>query len=95
MAWFTPVAGGVEIDVLAVPRSSRSRVTGIHDDCLKVQLAAPPADGAANQALVELIAALLGVRRSDVSIVSGHGHRRKRVRVAGVSAAQVEALGAA
>ena len=40
MSWFAPIEGGFEIQVLAVPRSSRSRVAGVHDDCVKVQLAA-------------------------------------------------------
>jgi uncharacterized protein len=85
-SWVTAVAGGVEVDVLAVPRSSRSRIAGVHDDRLKVQLAAPPADGEANAALIELFAELLGVRRSAVTLVAGHGNRRKRVRVEGVNA---------
>jgi uncharacterized protein len=68
--WVSMVGGGVEIDVLAVPR---------------LQLAAPPADGEANAALIELFADLLGVRRSAVTLVSGHGNRRKRIRVEGVN----------
>ncbi|HZN91656.1 MAG TPA: DUF167 domain-containing protein, partial [Myxococcales bacterium] len=46
--------GGVELLVQVQPRASRSRVVGEHGGYLKVQLAAPPVDGAANAALLEL-----------------------------------------
>lgn len=83
------VPGGVEVEVLAVPRASRSRVAGVHDDRLKVQLAAPPADGEANAALLALFVELLGLRRGAVRLVSGHGNRKKRVRLEGAEAAAV------
>ncbi len=78
--------------MLAVPRASRSKVAGVHDGRLKVQLAAPPADGEANAALLALLAELLGARRSSVTLTAGHASRKKRVRVEGASAAAVLAL---
>ena len=92
MKWCTAISGGVELDVLAVPRSTRSRIAGVHDDRLKVQLAAPPADGEANAALVALFAELLGVRKSAVTLVAGHGNRRKRLRVEGIGLESVKKL---
>jgi uncharacterized protein (TIGR00251 family) len=92
VSWYSAIAGGFEIHVLAVPRSSRSRVAGVHDDCLRIQLAAPPADGEANGALVELFVELLGVKKKSVAIVSGHGSRKKRVQVLGVSEDQIRTL---
>lgn len=91
MVWLSAEKDAIELEVLAVPRSSRSRVAGIHDDRLKVQLAAPPADGEANAALVELLADLLGVKKSAVTLISGHGNRRKRVRIEGVTADRARA----
>ncbi|HZN93238.1 MAG TPA: DUF167 domain-containing protein [Myxococcales bacterium] len=90
--WLQPVEGGVELLVLVQPRASRSRVVGEHGGYLKVQLAAPPVDGAANAALLELLAELLGVPRRQVSLVSGESSRRKRVRAAGVDAPRAEAV---
>jgi len=90
--WLQPVEGGVELLVLVQPRASRSRVVGEHGGYLKVQLAAPPVDGAANAALLELLADLLGVPRRQVSLVSGESSRRKRVRAVGVDAPGVEAV---
>ena len=61
----------------------------MRDDALLVRLAAPPVEGAANDALIELLAERLGVARRDMRIVSGDRGRQKRVSIAGVSAAQV------
>lgn len=77
------MAGAIEIDVLVVPRASRSRAAGVQAGRLRLQLAAAPVDGEANAALVELVADLLGVRRSAVRLVSGATGRRKRLRVEG------------
>lgn len=90
-SWLQEVPGGVEIEVAVQPRASRTRIVGEHGGRLKVALAAPPVDGEANRALVELFAAALGVRRAEVAIVRGASGRRKTVRVAGATAAGVEA----
>lgn len=91
-AWLTPVPGGAELSVLVQPRASRSRVVGEHGDQLKIQLAAPPVDGEANAALIELVAKRCGVPKRAVTLVSGETSRRKRVRVEGVEPAVVEAV---
>jgi uncharacterized protein (TIGR00251 family) len=82
-------AGGVEVDVSVVPRASRSQVVGMHGDRIKVQLAAPPVDGAANAELVELLAELIGVPARAVAIVRGATGKRKTVRIADVDVATV------
>jgi uncharacterized protein (TIGR00251 family) len=88
--------GGVlELDVLVQPRASRSRPAGFHDDRLKVQLSAPPVDGEANAALVELVARLFGAARRDVAILRGETGRRKTLRIAEVPLAHaLDALAA-
>ena len=86
MPWLREAPGGVVLEVLVQPRASRTRVVGVHDGRLKVQLAAPPVDGEANAALVDFLADALGARRSDVAIERGDvgpaqdrpGHRRHR-----------------
>ncbi len=75
--------GAITFDVQVVPRASRDRLGPVHGDRLKVQLTAPPVDGAANDALVALLARALGRARADVAIVRGHTGRRKTIRVAG------------
>ena len=83
------VAGAVELEVLVVPRASRSHVVGIHGDRVKVQLAAPPVDGAANEALVALFAAFFDVPRRAIAIVRGETSRRKTVRIEGGDAVAI------
>ena len=91
MPWLREAPGGVVLEVLVQPRASRTRVVGVLDGRLKVQLAAPPVDGEANAALVGFLADALGVRRSDVTIERGDAGRRKTVRVSGVTAPPVRA----
>ena len=74
--------------MVVVPRASRTRVVGLHGDRLKVQLAAPPVDGEANAALLELFVELFDVARSAVTLVAGQTSKRKTVRISGVSIAQ-------
>jgi hypothetical protein len=86
--------GAVRFSVRVQPRSSRTGVEGVHGDALKVRVNAPPVDGAANEAVVEVLAEALGVPRRAVRIVAGDSSRTKVVEVAGVDAAAVHALGA-
>ena len=81
----TEADGAITFDVQVVPRASRDRLGPVHGDRLKVQLTAPPVDGAANDALVQLVAKALGRPRGDVAIVRGHTGRKKTVRVAGTT----------
>jgi hypothetical protein len=71
------------------PRAARSEVAGWHGEALKLRLAAPPVDGAANQELVRYLAERLGMRRADVQLLSGRGGRRKRVEILGLTLGQV------
>jgi uncharacterized protein (TIGR00251 family) len=68
-----------------MPRSSRSAISGRRGDAIVVRLAAPPVEGAANDALIEFLAKTLGRPRRDVTIVSGHRSRDKRVSIDGIS----------
>ena len=81
---------GVRLTVQVHPRASRTEVAGVHGDALKVRLMAPPVDGAANAALVEFLAGVLGVKRGAVELVAGETGRRKVLVVTGISAAEAE-----
>lgn len=84
--------GGVTFEVRVAPRASRSQVLGVHDGALKVALTAPPVDGAANAALVKLLAKALGVPKGAVALLAGERSRDKTLRVDGATAAAVRAL---
>ena len=88
----TTTRDGVRVPVRVQPRSSRSDIAGVHGGALKVRLTAPPVDGAANEALVDLLAATIGIPRRDVKIVSGLTSRSKIVELSGVTEARVRHL---
>lgn len=76
--------GRVEIRV--VPRASRDELAGFDDaGRLRVRLTAPPVEGAANRALIKLLAKSLGVSKSAVTIVKGETSRNKLVEIDGLS----------
>ena len=85
-------SGAVRFLVRVQPRSSRNAVDGVHGDALKIRLTAPPVEGAANDALVALLADELGVPRRSIRIVSGETGRNKLVEVDGIAAEAVERL---
>jgi uncharacterized protein (TIGR00251 family) len=70
--------------VRLAPRSATNRVDGVMDGVLKVRVTAPAVEGAANTALVYLLADELGVARRDVRIVAGAASRQKLVVVDGL-----------
>ncbi|HKP16428.1 MAG TPA: DUF167 domain-containing protein [Gemmatimonadaceae bacterium] len=84
----------VRVSVRVQPRASRSEIIGQHGAALKVRLQAPPVDGAANEALVHLLADSLGVSRRSVRVVAGAASRTKTVEVDGTTEAAVRALAA-
>ena len=80
----------VLLKVHVLPRGSKNETTGWRDGALRIKLTAPPVENAANKALIELIADLLGVRKSQVEIVSGHRNREKTLRITGVGQSQLD-----
>jgi uncharacterized protein len=64
------------------PGAKRTEVAGAHGDALKIRLSAPPVDGKANSALLDYIANLLGLPKSNVRLISGQTSRRKILEVA-------------
>jgi uncharacterized protein (TIGR00251 family) len=74
------------------PRASKNEVVGLHDGCLKLRITAPPVEGAANEAVVRLVAASLDIPRRQVRLVSGQSGRRKVLEIEGVSEAQLAVL---
>ena len=82
---------GVELDLRVIPRARKTEIAGLRDGAIVVRLAAPPVEGAANDALVAFVAEWLAVPRRAVHILSGERSRRKRVAVDGVSADLVRA----
>jgi uncharacterized protein len=78
--------------VRVVPRASRSEIVGEQSGLLRVKIAAPPVDGAANEELVRVLANEFDVPRRNVSIVSGHAARLKRVSIEGLPPDKLQAV---
>ncbi|HEY6809124.1 MAG TPA: DUF167 domain-containing protein [Gemmatimonadales bacterium] len=79
------------VTVHVVPRGRVTACGGAYGDAVKIRVAAPPVDGAANAELVRFVAERMGVARTAVAIVSGAGARRKVVRVQGVTSEVLKA----
>lgn len=80
------------LDILVQPRASRARIGPRHDGRIKIAVTAPPVDGEANAAVIELVAEALGVSRGAIEVIAGVSSRRKTLRIRGVTAAQLEEL---
>jgi uncharacterized protein (TIGR00251 family) len=74
------------------PRAARAAIVGLHAGALKVSLTAAPVDGAANAALIELLADALDVPKRAVRIEHGDHNRQKTIAIEGITAAQLRAL---
>jgi uncharacterized protein len=75
--------GQVVFNVQVVPRSSRSQVLGEYNRSLRVKIAAPPVDGAANEELIRVLAKKFSVARSAVTIISGRSSKVKQISIEG------------
>ncbi len=91
-AWLREIPDGVVILVTASPRASRSEVAGVAEGRLRIRVAAPPVEGAANEELVRFLARALGVPQRAVAVTAGAAGRRKTVTVRGVTAAAAQDL---
>jgi uncharacterized protein len=80
------------VDVLVQPRASRAKLGPRHDGRIKIAVTAPPVDGEANTAVIELVSRALGVPRGAVEVIAGAASRRKTLRVTGATAQQLEEL---
>jgi uncharacterized protein len=83
------VAESSVLVVRVTPRAGRDEISGWHGEELRVRLRAPPVDGRANEALVRLIASRLRVPPSSIELITGATARIKRLRVGGLSEAEL------
>ena len=86
MSWIYCFKEGSKIKIRVQPRSSKSAVSAIHDDRLKIYVLSPPVDEMANKECVRLLAKILHIARSDFEITSGKTGRNKTIKVVGADA---------
>jgi uncharacterized protein len=91
LSWLRIAGDDVVLTLHIQPGAKRTELAGIHGEALKIRLGAPPVDGKANDCLIAFLADRLRVPKSRVVLESGMTSRAKRVRVVGVSGADIEA----
>ena len=79
----------MRINVRVIPRSSKNSIEW-EEGTLKVRLTAPPVDGAANEALLTLLAQRLGLPKRDIHIIQGATGRHKNVEITGMTLEELE-----
>ena len=79
---FSEKNGAIIFNVRVVPRASKSEIVGEHDGALKVRIASPPVDGAANAELTKLLSKTFDVSKSEVEILAGQTSKTKQIKVA-------------
>jgi uncharacterized protein (TIGR00251 family) len=82
----------VRFSVRLQPRASKNEIAGLQGNALKVRVTAPPVDGLANEALIELLSRALNTSRRNVCIVSGHTSRTKLIEISEVSLKSIQHL---
>ena len=82
-------AGGIQFTAKIVPGASKTAICGVMGCMLKIKVAAPPEKGKANQGVIQVLARQLGLKRGDVSIVSGQTSPIKRIQVVGLTEEQL------
>jgi len=82
-------ADGAALSIIVTPRASRTELDRVEAGVVRLRVAAPPVDGAANSAVLRFLADALALPRSRVRLLSGETSRRKRVLLVGVSTAEI------
>ena len=81
---FRKSGGGITVEIRVEPRSSRASIEEVKGDVVKVRLTSPPAGGAANRQLIELLAKEWDLRKSSIRIIRGEKSKNKVVRIEGI-----------
>ena len=82
---FTEKDNAVIFTARIIPRSSKSEIIGEYDGALKIKIASPPVDGAANAELIKLLSKTFDVSKDSVEILSGQISKVKRVKIVGLN----------
>jgi uncharacterized protein (TIGR00251 family) len=82
----TEKPGAVIFNVRVVPRASKSVIVGALGGALKVRIASPPVDGAANAELIKLLSKTFGVSKSEVEILGGQTSKTKQIKISNLTA---------
>jgi len=82
---FTEKDENLIFTVRVVPHVAKSEIVGEMDGALKIRIASPPVDGAANAELVKLLSKTFNVSKSAIEILSGETSKTKKVQIKNAS----------
>ena len=88
--WEAARMSEVLLQVKVQPGSRRNEVVGFQGEVLRLRVTAPPERGRANQAVIELLAQTLGIRKSQVSVIQGAVSREKLLAIKGLDAVEMK-----
>lgn len=91
-SWIKERDEDVVLSVRVQPGARRTEVSGVLGDELKFRIASPPVEGAANAALIEFVADLLSVRRSQIEVMQGFHSRSKVLKIKGIAKNAVQLI---
>lgn len=81
---------GVMLKIKVQPKSSRNEIIGLEGDYLKIKVIAPPIEGEANKAVINLLVKKLKIPKSQIAIISGHKSKLKTIYLSGINQQEVE-----
>ena len=88
--WLKQTPSGIALSLHCQPGAKQTKVLGLHDDCLKIALQAPPLENKANVLLVAWLSKQLKVPQKQIQFISGQNSRKKRIEIQGdISAEQI------
>jgi uncharacterized protein (TIGR00251 family) len=79
--WLKQTPSGITLSLHCQPGAKQTKVLGLHDDCLKVALQAPPLENKANELLVAWLSKQLKVPQKQIQFISGQNSRKKRIEI--------------
>ena len=86
--WLKQTPSGITLSLHCQPGAKQTKVLGLHDDCLKIALQAPPLENKANALLVAWLSKQLKVPQKQIQFISGQNNRKKRIEIQGDIAAE-------
>ena len=82
----------VILDLYIQPKSSRTRIVGLHDGSIKLTITAPPVEGKANAQVTAFMAKLFKIPKAAITLLSGHQGRHKRLGVTGITQEEIKQI---
>jgi len=79
--WLKQTPSGITLSLHCQPGAKQTKVLGLHDDCLKIALQAPPLENKANELLVAWLSKQLKVPQKQIQFISGQNSRKKRIEI--------------